>query len=111
MLLDGVSVAKNANDEAPKQRLEELEKSYRDLFIRTSDLIMIHDLEGRLLNANPAVSRLSGYTLEELIGRPIDEFVIPKFRHLFRDEYLKEIDSQGRSEGVVMFQAKDGSEH
>ena len=104
-------MVKNANDEEPQQSLKGLEKSYRDLFNRTSDLIMIHDLEGRLLNVNPAVSRLSGYTFEELIGRPIDDFIIPDFRHLFRDEYLKEIDTQGCSEGVVIFQAKDGNEH
>ena len=72
---------------------------------------MIHDLEGRLLNVNPAVSQVSGYTFEELIGQPISDFIIPKFRPLFREEYLKEIEKQGCAEGVVIFQAKDGSEH
>lgn len=43
-----------------------MEKRYRNLFDSISDLIMIHDLEGRLLNVNPAVSRLSGYAFEEL---------------------------------------------
>ena len=89
----------------------ELEKRYRDLFNSISDLIMIHDLEGRLLNVNPAVSQLSGYTFEELIGQPISDFIIPKFRPLFRDEYLKEVEKQGCAEGVVIFQAKDGNEH
>jgi PAS domain S-box-containing protein len=72
---------------------------------------MIHDIEGRLFNVNPAVSQLSGYTFEEMIGRPIDDFIIPEFRHLFRDEYLKEIENHGFSEGVVIFQAKDGNGH
>ncbi len=104
-------VARDPKYRAPKQSFQELEKSYRDLFDSTNDLIMIHDLEGRLLNVNPAVSRTSGYTLEELIGRPIDDFITPKFRKLFRDEYLKEIAIEGHSEGMVIFQAKDGSEH
>jgi|GEM_PF-5927776 len=43
-------MAKNPNYEKPKQSLKELEKRYRDLFNSISDLIMIHDLEGRLLN-------------------------------------------------------------
>ncbi|MBW2429682.1 MAG: PAS domain S-box protein, partial [Deltaproteobacteria bacterium] len=64
-------MAKNPNHEKPKQSLKELEKRYRDLFNSISDLIMIHDLEGRLINVNPAVSQLSGYTFEELIGQPI----------------------------------------
>ncbi|MBW2428504.1 MAG: PAS domain S-box protein, partial [Deltaproteobacteria bacterium] len=56
-------------------------------------------------------SQLSGYTFEELIGQPISDFIIPKFRPLFRNEYLKEIEKQGFAEGVVIFQAKDGNEH
>jgi PAS domain S-box-containing protein len=48
--------------------LMELEKCYRNLFNSISDLIMIHDLEGRLLNVNPAVSKVSGYTFEDLSG-------------------------------------------
>jgi PAS domain S-box-containing protein len=77
-----------ANDttcEAPKLSFKELEENYRDLFNRISDLVMIHDLDGCLLNVNPAVCQLSGYTVDELIGRPIDDFIIPKFRHFFRD--------------------------
>ena len=104
-------MAKNPNSEEPKQSLKELGKRYHDLFNSISDLIMIHDLEGRLLNVNPAVSQLSGYTVEELIGRPIGDFIIPKFRPFFRDEYLKEIEKQGCAEGVAIFQAKDGNEH
>ena len=104
-------MAKNQNDEEPKQNLKELEKRYHDLFNSISDLIMIHDLEGRLLNVNPAVSQLSGYTFEELIGQPISDFIIPKFRPFFRDEYLKEVQKQGCADGVVIFQAKDGNEH
>ncbi len=104
-------MAENSNSGDPKQSLKELEKRYRNLFNSINDLIMIHDLEGRLLNVNPAVSQLSGYTFEELIGRPLSDFIIPKFRPFFRDEYLKEIQKQGCAEGVVIFQAKDGNEH
>ena len=94
-----------------KEKFHELEKRYHDLFNSINDLIMIHDLEGRLLNVNPAVSKLSGYPFEELIGRHISDFIIPEFRSLFQDEYLKEIKRKGRSEGVVIFQAKDGLQH
>ncbi len=89
----------------------ELEKRYRDLFNNISDLIMIHDMKGCLLDVNPAVSKFSGYAFEELIGHPLSDFIIPEFRSLFMDEYLKEIKKQGHSEGVVIFQAKDGNEH
>ena len=104
-------MAKDPNNEESKHSLKELEERYRNLFNRISDLIMIHDLEGRLLNVNPAVTHLSGYEFEELIGRHISDFIIPKFRSLFRDEYLTEIRDQGYAEGIVIFQARNGDEH
>ena len=102
---------KFAERQRAEEALLELEKRYRDLFDNINDLIMIHDLKGRLFNVNPAVCKLSGYTFEELIGRPISDFIVPDFRSLFQDEYLKEIKKQGHSEGVVIFQAKDGKKH
>jgi PAS domain S-box-containing protein len=102
---------KFAKRKQSEEALLELEKRYLHLFNNISDLIMIHDIEGYLLNVNPAVSKLSGYPFEELIGRPISNFIIPEFQSLFQDEYLKEINKQGHSEGVVIFQAKDGNEH
>ena len=110
---------KNYDLELSRSELEEVlaalrqsEKRYRDLFNNISDLIMTHDLkEGRLLNVNPAVSKLSGYTVEELIGRPLSDFITPKFQALFREGYLKEIKKKGHSEGIVIFRAKDGTDH
>jgi PAS domain S-box-containing protein len=109
--MEGIQMTKTLNLRQPKLSVKELEKRYQDLFNNISDLIMIHDLEGRLLNINPAVSTLSGYTFEELIGQSISNFIIPKFRSLFQNHYLKEIERHGHSEGVVAFHAKDGSEH
>jgi len=94
-----------------EEALKKSEERYRNLFNSISDLIMTHDLKGRFLSVNPAVSKTSGYTSEEMIGRPISDFIIPKFQHLFRDEYLKQIREQGRLDGVAIFQAKDGTEH
>ncbi len=91
--------------------LLESEKRYRDLFDSINDLIMIHATDGRLLDVNPAVSKLSGYPPEELVGRPISDFIIPEFRPLFKDEYLKEINRTGHSEGIAIFQDRDGGEH
>ena len=57
-------MTKNPRFKKPKLSINELENRYIDLFNRISDLIMIHDLEGRLLDVNPAVSKLSGYSKE-----------------------------------------------
>ena len=74
--------------------IKESERRYRDLFNTISDLIMIHDLKGRLLNVNPAVSKLCGYTSNEMVGRPISDFIAPKFRSRFQHEYLRRIKKQ-----------------
>ena len=105
--LVNMCVGYKQSDEA----LLELEKRYRDLFDSISDLVMIHDMEGRLLSVNPAVAKLSGYPLDELIGHRVSDFIVPEFRPLFQEEYLKEIKRKGRSEGIVVFKAKDGAEH
>ncbi len=42
------------------------EDRYRALFEKSSEGVFLHDLEGRILNANQAAQDMSGYTLDEL---------------------------------------------
>ncbi len=91
--------------------LRESEKQYHHIFDNISDLIMIHDLRGRLLSVNPTVSKLSGYTTKELLGQSLGDFVAPQSRNLFYDFYLKQVKEQGISEGVYIGQAKNGTEY
>ena len=87
---------KFAKRQQAEEALLELEKRYRDLFDNINDLIMIHDLKGSLLNVNPAVSKLSGFTFEEIIGRPISDFIFPDL-----DPYSKtNISRRSRSRGT-----------
>ncbi len=50
------------------KRAEEL---YRSLLNSSADAIVIYDLEGRVRFVNPSFTRTFGWTLEELVGRPI----------------------------------------
>jgi PAS domain S-box-containing protein len=56
-------------------QLQVSERNYRDLFENASDAIWVHDLEGKILTANKATARLSGYNLDELAGMNIREFL------------------------------------
>lgn len=50
---------------------------FEKFFDLSPDLLCIAGFDGYLKRINPAVSKLLGYTAEELMSRPINEFVYP----------------------------------
>ena len=56
-------------DGAERQRAEaalaEREAQYRSVLESTSDGLLIFDLEGKLVDLNPAAARMHGYSVEE----------------------------------------------
>jgi two-component system, cell cycle sensor histidine kinase and response regulator CckA len=58
-----------------ERALRASEARYRDLFENANDLITAVDLDGRLTAVNEAFVRATGYSREELIGKPIAELV------------------------------------
>ena len=55
------------------------EQNYRYMFDNASDAIWVHDMEGRILTANKACGKLTGYTRQELIGINVTRFLTPEF--------------------------------
>jgi PAS domain S-box-containing protein len=51
-----------------EQQLREKEAQYRGIFEATSDGLIIADLHGVIVEANPAACRIYGYAYEELLG-------------------------------------------
>ncbi len=60
--------------------LKERERRYRALFERTNDAVFIVSLDMKLLEANQRAAELLGFTLDELIGIPVEKVVA-------KDEY------------------------
>jgi diguanylate cyclase (GGDEF)-like protein/PAS domain S-box-containing protein len=75
--------AQKQNAELVAQRLER-EAHFRALVQHASDVILVVDPEGRVLEASPAVSRVLGLVPEHLVGRPLYELVIPEDQALAR---------------------------
>jgi PAS domain S-box-containing protein len=51
------------------EALRASEESYRGLFDSLTEMVYVQDLQGRFLNVNAAVTRVYGYTSEELMGQ------------------------------------------
>ncbi len=57
------------------QELNRSKKKYQSLFRHNSDAIISFDLDGHILNGNPATEHLTGYKPVELIGLTIHQLV------------------------------------
>jgi PAS domain S-box-containing protein len=60
--------------------LRESEEMYRLLAETARDIILVHDLEGRVRYVNAAGLEFAGYTMSEVRGRNIIEFLAPEYR-------------------------------
>jgi PAS domain S-box-containing protein len=89
--------------------LREGHDHYRELFEHGQGLICIHDVEGRLLDVNPAVTHLLGYDKSDLIGRSIAEVLAPGVRANF-SHYLSRIREKDRDSGLMHVMTRGGDE-
>ncbi len=92
-----------------RRDLEQDEDWYLDLVEHSQDLLCAHDLEGRFLSVNPVPARLLGYSVEEMMGKPMRDFVDPQFRAQF-DAYLGEIARAGEARGLLAVITRSGEQ-
>jgi PAS domain S-box-containing protein len=65
-------------ERAALEQLRQSEENYRGLFENATGAIEVHDLNGRIVNANKAFEKLTGYSAEELRGLDVTKFLAPK---------------------------------
>src|ERR1041385_1705007 len=80
---------------------------YRDLVEHSRDLLCTHDLSGRLLSINPLPARLLGYEIEQMLRKPMQDFLAPEFRDRF-PQYLDEIRQNGSAQGSMVLMTRSG---
>lgn len=90
-----------------EQSLRASEDRYRDLVENSEDLLCTHDLEGRLLSCNQAPARILGYEVDDILGRRVQDFLPPEYRHLFTG-YAKRIERDGISVGLISVVTRAG---
>jgi len=89
------------------EALQESEERYRDLIENSQDLISTHDLEGRMLSANEASARASGYPVKSILGMNLVDLLDPTTRDQF-DAYLNTMRTQGQASGIVTIRTASG---
>jgi diguanylate cyclase (GGDEF)-like protein/PAS domain S-box-containing protein len=92
------------------EALEASDRRFRKLFEYSLGLICTHGHDGVLLSVNPAAADALGYSVGEMIGRPLTDFIRPELHPKFRD-YLLRMITNDRDAGLMELVAKDGSLH
>jgi diguanylate cyclase (GGDEF)-like protein/PAS domain S-box-containing protein len=91
-----------------EEALEDSERRYRELIEHSIDLIFTHDLEGRVLSANPAAATALGCaSADELTTCSLRDFIVAE-GHADLDEYLRRVNIDGRAEGIARIIGRDG---
>ena len=93
-----------------EQSVEATQRQYTRLIEESSDVVTVLDSDGRFTYLSPAVERRLGYPAEELLGRPLLEFVHPADRDTAAHQLATLTDEPGRAVSIeVRFEQPDGS--
>jgi PAS domain S-box-containing protein len=67
------------------QKLQESEENYRQLVENATEIVFRADAEGNLIYVNQVAERITGYPLDELIGKHYQQFIRPDHRDAFHE--------------------------
>lgn len=95
--------------ERAEEQLREKEAQYRSVFEASTDGLVINDLEdGHLVEVNPAMYRMHGYTYEEFMALHPTTFIHPDSHSLFVD-YLNTVKAGKNFQTRAIYIRKDGT--
>jgi PAS domain S-box-containing protein len=77
--------------------LRESEERYRSIVEHTHDGICVIDRDGRIQYGNDELSRMTGYSREENLGKTFTDFIVPEDRRIALDRFTR----RQRGENVV----------
>lgn len=91
-----------------RRALRESEEKYRRFFEKNSDIVLVADMEGRILDANPAAVENYGYTVGELKAMAPGELMTAETRELMRPR-IEQVRLAGDAVFETAHRRKDGS--
>ncbi len=105
-----IGVAGNVTDRMRAQEaLSASEERYRALVENASDGIFVVGMDNRFISVNAAEAVILGYDPEELIGRDINEVIVPEHRNLADTMTARKLESGGQTAYEILAIRKDGS--
>jgi two-component system cell cycle sensor histidine kinase/response regulator CckA len=109
---DVVGVQGATRDITERKQAEELlsasEQRYRALLSSANDGILLHDLEGRILEVNGVLSERLGYSSEDLMGMKVTSIRDAGAAALY-PEHMDEVRRRGRAVFETTYRRRDGS--
>lgn len=90
-----------------EEALRESEERYRTVFENVSDFLIIHGLDGSILETNLASVLRSGYPYDVLKGMNLRDLIPEKYRDKFAG-YLERVMENGRDDGLLRVVTRDG---
>jgi PAS domain S-box-containing protein len=91
-----------------EKHLQEREAQYRSIFEATTDGLVIIDLNGAIVEVNPAYCAMFGYSYDELIGMPYNALFHPDSLRDAADAFAA-VQSGGAARAHALMVRKDGT--
>ncbi|MEE9541805.1 MAG: PAS domain S-box protein, partial [Candidatus Bipolaricaulota bacterium] len=92
-----------------QEALQNSEQRYHSIFVASIDGVLVLDLDGRIVDANPAACKMYGYTGDELVGLPAEKLVRPDYFHGFSN-FRQHVERNGRFLANSVNLRKDGTQ-
>jgi two-component system CheB/CheR fusion protein len=92
-----------------EQQLKESEEKYKSLFNSNYDAILVADTKRKIIDANPAFERLTGYKTAEVKGRQTSDLYASENDFNKMGEKLKKFSDREGFLHVINYQKKDGT--
>ena len=111
LLLYGAGLAFVFRSLAKEHRAQQRIAMLANVFERAGESIVLTDADYRIVEVNPAFEQLTGYSADEVRGRPGSFLRAPRSAGRAHAAMFSQLQASGRWSGEVWNRTKDGREH
>lgn len=96
------------SDITPRKQAEESMQLASMVYLNSSEAMMVMDANGTIITINPAFTELTGYTLEEVVGKHTNILSSGDQDEAFHENLWKIVNTEGRWQGELWSRRKNG---